>query len=140
MFRKRKLSLYFIPLSILIAACGTQKDMEAASAAVTQFHSQLDNQDYSSIYNKADQRFRDASKQEDFVALMTAVHKKLGTVQQSSRQGFFVNYNTSGTSIRLTYSTKFSGGDADEEFLWSKRGDNFLLLAYHINSNVLITK
>jgi uncharacterized protein DUF4019 len=139
-FRRLQLSSSLILLGILTTGCGAQKDMEAASAAVAQFHSQLDNQDYVAIYNNAEQRFRDASKQEDFVALMTAVHKKLGTVKQSSRQGFFVNYNTSGTSIRLTYSTKFSGGDADEEFLWSKRGDSFLLLGYHINSNALITK
>lgn len=74
------------------------------------------------------------------MALMTAIHKKLGNVQQASRKGFFVNYNTSGTSIRLTYATKFAGGDADEEFVWSKQGDNFLLLGYHINSIALITK
>lgn len=71
---------------------------------------------------------------------MTAIHNKLGAVLQSSRQGFFVNYNTSGSNIRLTYATKFSSGDAQEEFLWSKSGDNFLLLGYHINSNALITK
>jgi uncharacterized protein DUF4019 len=131
---------FFIFASMLIIGCGTQKDIEGASAAVLQFHGELDHQDYLSIYNSADARFRSASKQDDFVALMTAIHNKLGTVQQSSRQGFFVNYNTSGSSIRLTYTTKFSGGDADEEFLWSKSGDTFHLLGYHINSNALITK
>ncbi len=125
---------------MLMIGCGAQKDMEAASAAVTQFHGQLDHQDYLSIYKNADERFRAASEQDDFLALMTAVHNKLGMVQQSSRQGFFVNYNTSGTSIRLTYATKFGSGDAEEEFLWSKSGDSFRLLGYHINSNALITK
>ena len=137
---KPKHSCFFISLSILISGWGAQKDMEGASAAVLQFHSQLDNQDYLSIYSKADQRFRAASKLDDFTALMTAVHKKLGTVQQSSRQGFFVNYNTSGTTIRLTYATKFADGDADKEFVWTKQGDSFLLLRYHINSNALVTK
>ena len=139
MFRKVPLSLGFIFLIVLMG-CGAQKDVTGASAAVTQFHGQLDSQDYLSIYNNADERFRSASKQDDFVALMTAIHNKLGTVQQSSRQGFFVNYNTSGSSIRLTYSTKFSSGEANEEFLWSKSGDAFRLLGYHINSNALITK
>ena len=140
MLPKLRLSLFFIFSSMLLIGCGTQKDIEGASAAVLQFHGALDHQDYLSIYNNADARFRSASKQDDFLALMTAVHNKLGTVQQSSRQGFFVNYNTSGSSIRLTYATKFSGGDADEEFLWSKSGETFLLLGYHINSNALITK
>jgi hypothetical protein len=139
----RKLHLSYVPLClslVLIIGCSAQKDIGAASAAVVQFHQRLDNQDYLAIYNGADQRFRGASKQDDFVALMTAIHNKLGTVQQASRQGFFFNYNTSGSTIKLTYATKFSGGDADEEFLWGKRGDNFLLVGYHINSNALITK
>ena len=140
MFPKLRLSSFLMALGVLTIGCGAQKDIAGASAAVMQFHAQLDGQDYLSIYSNADARFRAASKQEDFTALMTAVHNKLGTVQQSSRQGFFVNYNTSGSSIRLTYTTKFSGGDADEEFLWSKSGDTFRLLGYHINSNALITK
>lgn len=140
MLRKLQLSLFLIPLTLVIAGCGAKKDIEAASVAVTQFHGQLDRQDYLSIYQNADERFRGTSKQDDFLALMSAVHNKLGTVQQASRQGFFVNYNTSGSSIRLTYATKFSAGDAEEEFLWSKRGDGVRLLGYHINSNALVTK
>lgn len=140
MLRKFRLSLVVISLSLLFTGCGVQKDIAGASAAVVQFHGQLDHQDYLTIYNNADARLRNTSKQEDFLALMTAVHNKLGTVQQSSRQGFFVNYNTSGSSIRVTYATKFSSGNADEEFLWSKSGDTFQLLGYHINSNALITK
>ena len=140
MLSKLHLSLGLLSLSVLMAGCGAQKDIAGASAAVVQFHGQLDHQDYLSIYNSADAQFRGASKQEDFIALMTAIHNKLGAVQRSSRQGFFVNYNTSGSSIRLTYATKFSGGEADEVFLWSKSGDTFRLLGYHINSNALITK
>jgi len=140
MFRKPLLPLLFVFSSAWIIGCGAQKDIEAASVAVAQFHGQLDHQDYRTIYKNADERFRGASKQNDFFALITAIHNKLGTVQRSSRQGFFVNFNTSGTSIRLTYATKFSGGDGQEEFLWSKSGDNFRLLGYHINSNALISK
>ena len=140
MLRKLQLLLFFIPITFLIVGCGAKKDIETASVAVTQFHGQLDRQDYLSIYQNADGRLRATSKQDDFLALMTAVHNKLGTVQEASRKGFFVNYNTSGSSIRLTYATKFSGGDAEEEFLWSKQGDGVRLLGYHINSNALITK
>jgi len=114
--------------------------MEAAAAAVTQFHAQIQNQDYLSIYNQADPRLRNVSKQEDFVALLTAVHSKLGSVQTASRKAFFVNYTTSGEQIRLTYATKFSGGDAEEQFLWGKQDGKIVLLGYHINSLALITK
>jgi len=126
--------------SLFVVACGTQKDLVAADTAVARFHQLLDSQDYVALYVQADQKFRVATKQGDFVALMTAVHKKLGRVGNAARKGFFVNYNTSGSQIRVNYATKFSEGDAEEQFLWSKNGDNLTLLGYHINSNALIIK
>jgi hypothetical protein len=126
--------------SLFVFACGTQKDLAAADTAVARFHQLLDSQDYVTLYVQADQKFRDATKQDDFVALMTAVHKKLGRVGNAARKGFFVNYNTSGSQIRANYSTKFGEGDAEEQFVWSKNGDNLTLLGYHINSNALIIK
>jgi hypothetical protein len=126
--------------SLFVVACGAQKDLAAADTAVARFHQQLDSQDYVTLYGQADQKFRDATKQDDFVALMTAVHKKLGRVGNVARKGFFVNYNTSGSQIRVNYATKFGEGDAEEQFVWSKNGDNLALLGYHINSNALIVK
>ncbi len=126
--------------SLFIVACGAQKDLAAADTAVARFHQQLDSQDYVTLYGQADQKFRDATKQDDFVALMTAVHKKLGRVGNVARKGFFVNYNTSGSQIRVNYATKFGEGDAEEQFVWTKNGDNLALLGYHINSNALIVK
>jgi len=40
----------------------------------------------------------------------------------------------------VNYATKFGEGDAEEQFVWSKNGDNLALLGYHINSNALIVK
>jgi hypothetical protein len=125
---------------LFVVACGSQKDLAAADVAVTRFHQQLDSEDYAAIYTQADQRFRDVTKQDDFIALMTAVHRKLGRVGSATRQGFFVNYNTSGTRIRTTYGTKFSDGDAQEQFVWSKSGGNVALLGYNIQSNSLVVK
>ena len=125
---------------LFLGACGAQKDLAAADAAVARFHQLLDGQNYVTIYVQADQKFRDASKQDDFVALMTAVHKKLGPVGSASRKSFFVNYNTSGSQIRVNFATRFGEGDAEEQFVWSKNGNNLALLGYHINSNALIVK
>jgi Protein of unknown function (DUF4019) len=138
---RRLLSLSLSVVAGLFAvACGAQKDVAAADKAVIRFHAQLDNQDFTAMYDQADPQFRKVSKQEDFVALMTAIHKKLGHVESAARQGLFWNDTTSGLRIRLTYNTKFSDGDAQEQFVWTKNGDNLVLLGYNINSNALITK
>ena len=126
--------------SLFVVGCGTQKDLAAADVAVARFHQQLDSQNYVTVYAQADQKFRDATKQDDFVALMTAVQSKLGQVGSTTRKSYFVNYNTSGSQIRVNYATKFGAGDAEEEFVWSKNGDDLALLGYHINSVALITK
>ena len=124
----------------LLLGCSMKADVQKAGTGVEHFHSQLDGQDYAGIYSEADSRFRDATKLADFLALMNAVHSKLGSVQSSSQQTFFVNYNTSGSTVRVVYSTKFAGGEAREEFIWAKSGDKVQLLGYNINSNALITK
>lgn len=127
-------------VGLFFSGCSMKADVQKANTSVTRFHTQLDGQDYASIYNEADSRFRGASKLDDFLALMKAVHSKLGNVQSSTQQTYFVNYNTSGSTIRIVYATKFAGGDAREEFIWAKSGDKVQLLSYNINSNVLITK
>lgn len=139
MFKNRILASLLLALSPL-AGCGTTKDLGAANAAVARFHEQLDNADFSAIYTEADQRFRDSSPQPEFLTFMNAVHTKLGNVTDATRQGFFVNFTTSGERVRLTYATKFAAGDAQEEFVWVKNGTDFALLGYHINSMALITK
>jgi len=140
MLRKSLLSFALTGLVVGLAGCGSVKDIAGASTAVDRFHDQLDKQDYDAIFIQADQRFRDASPQPDFLAFMNAIHTKLGKVTDATRRGFFVNYTTSGTQIRLNYATKFAGGNADEEFVWAKNGESYTLVGYHINSMALITK
>ena len=141
--RKSLLAVAATLLGILTAVaggCGATKDIGAANEAVTRFHAQLDSQDFGTIYSQADQRFRDITPQSDFLAFMNAIHNKLGKVTDATRQRFFVNYTTSGEQLRLTYATKFAGGNGQEEFVWVKSGDGLALLGYHINSMALITK
>jgi hypothetical protein len=127
-------------LAATFTGCGTTKDVGAASDAVVTFHARLDSEDYSTIYTQADPILRNATSQKDFLDLVSAVHRKLGKVISANRQGFFVNFTTSGTRVRLNYSTKFTDGDAQEEFVWAKSGNDFTLVGYNINSNALITK
>jgi len=64
----------------------------------------------------------------------------VGKVNSAKRESFFVNYATSGTRVRLNYATKFTEGDADEEFVWAKSENDYAPVGYHNNSMALITK
>lgn len=131
----------FMFMCVLLATgCGSGDAVRFAREGVTHVHSQMDNEQFADIYSQADDVFRGATKRQDFLDFIGAVHRKLGKVQSASQSGFFVNFSTSGTRVRLNYQTKFEGGDAQEEFLWHISGKQALLVGYHINSNALITK
>jgi len=138
----KKLANLIFSFVILVAqaGCGTSEDVKAAEERVANFHRQLDAQDFLNIYNQADPKLREVTKAEEFLALLTAIHKKLGNVQSAMQQGYLVNFATSGTTIRLNYTTKYAEGDAQEVFVWRKDGNVIRLLGYNVNSNALITK
>jgi hypothetical protein len=126
--------------ALVLVGCGSGDAIRFAQEGVTHLHSQMDNEQFGDIYSQADDAFRGATKQQDFLDFVGAVHRKLGKVRNASQSGYFVNFSTSGTQVRLNYQTKFEGGDAQEEFVWHVSGKQALLVGYHINSIALITK
>jgi len=133
-------SLCAISSVFLVAGCGAKQDIANAEAAVTQFHAQLNAGNFDQIYTQSDAAMKNASSQEKFVALLDAIHRKLGAVKSANRQSFFMNYGTSGKSLRLTYTTQYDADNATEEFVFHVNGNDVRLAGYHINSEALITK
>jgi hypothetical protein len=129
-----KISLTFC---LLLTACSAPADIGSASFAGKKFHDHYDQQNFSAIYNEADPKFRAAVKQDALNSLLARVHDKLGNVTDTTRTGFNVNYNFGGSTITITYSTKFQSGEGQERFIWLKSGDDLRLLNYNIKSAAL---
>ncbi len=132
-----------ILIGILIpnfSGCGIRHDKENAERAVTDFHRSLDKADFDAMYDATDPDFQTASTRQDFVAYVSAVHRKLGNIQSTTEQGWQVNTTTKGTMVVLSYDTKFAGGDAKEAFTYKMNGDQALLRGYNIDSTVLVVK
>ena len=126
--------------ALLLGGCGSSENLRIAKEATTHVHAQMDNEQFAQIYSEADDALRAATKRQDLLDFISAVHRKLGRVQNAYQTGFFVNFSTSGTRVRLNYQTKFDGGNAQEEFIWKIKGDQPALIGYHISSNALIIK
>lgn len=124
-------------LAGLAAACGAPVDIGAASGAGKKFHEEYNQQKYAEMYAEADPKFRAAVKPEDWTKLLTRVHDKLGNETDGTRIGFNVNYNVGGSTVTMTYSTKFQLGEGTEEFVWLKSGDGVRLLRYNVRSQAL---
>jgi hypothetical protein len=129
-----------LSLFVFIAGCGTKADIGIVDAAVTKFHNQLDAGKFDEMYDESDDAFKAAATKQKFVDLLSAIHRKLGSVKSAGRQGFFVNFGTVGERIRLTYSSQFENDHADEEFVFQVSGKSVRLVGYHINSDALITR
>jgi hypothetical protein len=125
---------------ILLSGCSISKQSEAAANAVSGFHEMLDAGQFDSIYDASSDDLKRASTRQDFDASLEAVHRKLGSTQSANQLGWTVNYKTSGTFVRLRYGTKYSGGDAREEFVYRMQGEKASLVWYDIKSVALVTK
>jgi hypothetical protein len=141
-----KRELWLLNLSALlisIASCsftGLTKGKENSESAVTQIHSQYNAGQFHEIYTQADEQFRKATNEKDFLALFEALHRKLGTVQKSEQATWNVSATTSGTLVTLTYNVEFSEGKGNEQFVFRVSDDKPLLLNYNVNSPLLIIK
>lgn len=123
-----------------LSGCSMSEDTSVAEQAVPRFHALLNAGKFEEIYNASSEDIKKATKQQDFIALLEAVHRKLGEVKSSERQAWKVNYQTSGTFVSLTYKTIYSEGEAAEQFVFLLKGKAATLAGYHINSNALILK
>jgi hypothetical protein len=127
-------------LMLAICGCSMSTDTAAAEQAVSGFHELLDTARFSEIYEKSSDNLKKVATQRDFVALLEAVHRKLGKTKSAEKRGWNVNYHTSGTFVSLTYKTAYVEGEADEQFVYRLEGKVALLAGYHVNSNALILK
>jgi hypothetical protein len=123
-----------------LAACSFSADTKKIDQEVQRFHELLDQGKSAAIYESASDEFKQASTQGDFVALLDAVHRKLGDFKSSSQKGWNVNYNTSGRFITISYETSYAEGKAAEQFIYRVSGEEALLVGYHVSSNVLILR
>ena len=138
---KWSIAITAIVLGYLMWQCGSGLSVgrSLSNAAVQQFHSELNNEQYDRIFAYADDGFRGSGKQEEGIKFLQAVHRKLGNAQQANLANMMVQATTGGTYIIAAYKTKFEHGDADEKFVWVRKDGQLKLYRYDVQSNVFVT-
>jgi hypothetical protein len=137
----RAIILLILPTLLSCSLIHFNPTKAIAEAAVDQFHRQYEAAEYQQIYEQSDQRMKDATTESDFVAVLTAMKRKLGTIQKSNELvPKWAWSNDTGTEVNLTYDTNFKEGKGTEIFVFHMIGDQAILANYEIKSLDLITK
>ena len=119
---------------------GVTKGMEISKSAVAKIHDQYNAGQFRDIYAQADDEFRKATSENDYLAFVEAVHRKLGTVKQSDQTSWHVNATTFGTIVTLTYNVEFNEGKGTEQFVFRVSDEKAQLMNYNVDSRLLILK
>jgi len=119
---------------------GMKAGARLSDEAVRHFHSQLDSEAYGDIVRDSDVAFQNSENREELVKFLAGVHSNLGPSRGFNRTNIFVNANTNGTFIKVTYQSTFDQGNAVEAFTWKKAGTGLKLVRYDVSSNSFVTR
>ena len=138
---RARLGLILVALLLALgSACSLTKGKGIAEAAVVKFHDRFNAGQYHEIYEQADQALKKSASEDDFITLLEAVRRKLGTVKQAHSSGWGINTTLAGTMATLSYDVDFSEGKGNEQFVFHVSGDKAALYHYNVTSPLLITR
>jgi hypothetical protein len=139
MLRKTLPVFLFLCALLCSAGCGMSDGFSAGKAAVTEFHSRMDAEQYDAIYDGADPLFRQSLSREDIRKFFGRLHKKFGKSTSTNTTGMHYNVTTEGKFVNINCTTTYTAGSVDEEFQWKMTGGKALLIKYNANSPLLLT-
>ena len=125
--------------AVLVTGCSSGQDLNLAQSEIERFRQLMTAQQFGQIYSEASDELKKTTGEQDMARLLTAIDRKLGPVKNAEKNGWNVNYNTSGTSVTLKFNTQFERGTGAETFVYRIAGGKALLAGYNITSNALIT-
>lgn len=124
----------WIGAAMVLAGCSIGKDVPVAEAEAKRFHAMLDAGQFAEIYRAGTPEFHALKSQEDMMALLDAVHRKLGKFQSAATSGWNDNFDNRNHYIVLNQQAKYARGEAAETFTYQIRDGRALLTEYQVAS------
>jgi hypothetical protein len=111
-----------------------------AQKAVEEFHHRLDIGKDELIVKEAEPEFLNSTGAQTAHAFLVRIRTKLGSPVLAKAIDIRVNHMPKETFIIAKYRTGFEKGTADENFTWRVREGKPRLMAYFINSPLLLAE
>jgi hypothetical protein len=106
--------------------------------ATEKFHSQWNHSDWDAVVKECDPAMFENTPGPKLRKFFSAVHEKLGNNVSAKERGWRTNATTDGTYYIVEYTTQFEKGPGTEKFTWKIDGSEAKLVAYNVNSNLLL--
>ena len=138
---RARLALFIVLLMLpACCSCSLRADLAIAEAAVAHFHDQFNAGQFQDIYLHSGAQLKNSAPQIEFINFLSGVQRKLGVVKQTRMINFTVRNKSIGTFAWLVYRTEFAEGKGRENFAFEIKGDQAILIGYHIKSPLLTAK
>ncbi len=124
--------------ALALAGCSAGEDVPLANKAIDRFHTALNAGQFDPIYAGSAKDMKDTTPQPRLVALLAAVHRKLGTFRSGNSVGWNDNVNPAGHFVTINYQAKYEHGPAAENFVYRIENGRATLAGYHVNADALI--
>lgn len=137
---KWSIAITVVVLGFLAWQCGSAllAGRGLSNAAVKHFHEQLNEEQYEQIFAAADDGFQRSADREETIKFLQAVHRKLGSAEQTNLRNITVQATGAGTFVIASYITKFKNGEGTEQFTWTKTDGQLKLHGYNVQSKALV--
>lgn len=131
-------SAILLVASLALAGCSFGKGAASAEASIVSFHQSLNAGRFGQIYETSSADMKNATKQEAFVQLLSAVHRKLGAFKSGTTVGWNDNVTPGGEFVTVNYKAVYTAGEAQEQFVYRITDNRGVLAGYNVNSMALV--
>jgi hypothetical protein len=123
--------IYPILVCLLACSCSATKGLQLSRDASMLFHSRMDRAQFEDIYrDSAAGPHGPQTLHDNFVALITRVHERMGTCGTGELATFQVTGNPIETVSYLSYVRRCQNGALYEDFQWQITDGQALLKSY----------
>jgi hypothetical protein len=99
----------------------------------------MDTEQFAQVYAQGSVELRHSTSEADLTKILAALKTKLGKVKAAEKDGWNVNFHTSGTFVTLGFKTQFEKGGGTESFIFRISDGKAFLVRYNVNSPALLT-
>ena len=100
--------------ALLLCSCSSTENLSKADGQIPHLRQLMTERQFEQLYVETADDLKKVTTQKDFVALLAAVDLKLGAVKNTTKNGWNVNFHSSGTFVTLGFKTQFKRGSGEE--------------------------